>query len=294
MPTIEDDVKFFHSFLHKKKDITNKEFIDLLGNRWSKQRMLLKEYYNKTYGEDLVELIKGKLHGNYEDLIVALFEDPVENDCKWLKSKIGKIDWVIGILVGSSKERVKAIVEKLQSQGDNLRELLSKQYKNCILEVLLSILEGKRSENLYPSKEQCKKEAMELHKIQEKQWETQGSLFVKLLCESSPEEFAEISRQYHRLYEKSFDSIDFSKDFKKILVAMANPTEAMAVLINVAIEGWGTDDKLLIKMVVSRDEIDMPQIKKVYQEKYKKDMVKDIEDDTSGNYKEMLSELVSH
>ena len=56
----------------------------------------------------------------------------------------------------------------------------------------------------------------------------------------------------------------------------------------------GTKDTLLIRILVTRDEIDMPQIKEAYKRLYNKDMVKAVESDTSGDYKRLLVELCSH
>lgn len=59
-----------------------------------------------------------------------------------------------------------------------------------------------------------------------------------------------------------------------------------------AIEGAGTDDDTLIKVVVHRSEIDLLDIMDMYEEKYKKEMVADVGDDTSGDYKELLMKIL--
>jgi hypothetical protein len=38
----------------------------------------------------------------------------------------------------------------------------------------------------------------------------------------------------------------------------------------------------------------MPQIKQFYKQLYKKDMLQDIKDDTSGDYRKLLIELAGH
>ena len=73
-----------------------------------------------------------------------------------------------------------------------------------------------------------------------------------------------------------------------------NPSEYFATRVNYAVKGLGTKDKLLIRILVTRDEIDMPQMKLAYSNLYHKDMVKDIENDTSGDYKRLLVALCSH
>ena len=64
--------------------------------------------------------------------------------------------------------------------------------------------------------------------------------------------------------------------------------------MNKAVKGWGTNDNMLIRVLVTRDEIDMPQIKQYYKQLYGKDMLEDVKYDTSGDYKNLLIELASH
>ena len=57
-------------------------------------------------------------------------------------------------------------------------------------------------------------------------------------------------------------------------------------------EGLGTDDNLLIRVLITRSEIDMPQIKEEYKKLYGSDMYDDVNDDTSGNYRKVLLGLI--
>ena len=75
---------------------------------------------------------------------------------------------------------------------------------------------------------------------------------------------------------------------------MLSPSEYFAMRVNDSIKGLGTKDTKLIRILISRDEIDMPQIKDYYKKLYKKDMIDDIKGDTSGNYRKILIELATH
>lgn len=79
-----------------------------------------------------------------------------------------------------------------------------------------------------------------------------------------------------------------------ILFALISPSEYFAKRLNQAVKGIGTDDNLLIRILVTRDEIDMPQIKQYYKQIIKKDMLEDIKGDTSGDYRKLLIELADH
>jgi annexin A7/11 len=59
-----------------------------------------------------------------------------------------------------------------------------------------------------------------------------------------------------------------------------------------AMKGLGTDDKTLIRIIVSRSEIDMVQIKQCFLELTKKTLWKWIKEDTSGDYKKILQAVV--
>ena len=73
---------------------------------------------------------------------------------------------------------------------------------------------------------------------------------------------------------------------------MVKPHEYFAKRIHDSIYGLGTDDETLIRVIVTRYEIDLPLIKKVYEEMYDADMIEDIIDDTSGDYQTLLVSLV--
>ena len=54
----------------------------------------------------------------------------------------------------------------------------------------------------------------------------------------------------------------------------------------------GTKDTMLIRIVVSRDEIDMERIKRYYKQMYNKEMYDDVKNDVSGDYKTILLALI--
>ena len=114
-------------------------------------------------------------------------------------------------------------------------------------------------------------------------------------------ELALISRHYHKLSGKTIlEAIkkEFSGDMQKLLTtivyAIISPSEYFATRVNKAIKGWGTNDNLLIRVLVTRDEIDMPQIKQYYKQLYGKDMLADIKSDCGGDYQKLLIELAGH
>ena len=68
-------------------------------------------------------------------------------------------------------------------------------------------------------------------------------------------------------------------------------SEWFATRVRDALEGAGTKDKQLIRIIISRCEIDLKEIRQSYFKLYQRDMVNDIRNDTKGDYKKILTAL---
>ena len=120
-----------------------------------------------------------------------------------------------------------------------------------------------------------------------------------MFTQKSREELALIAKIYYQWYSKTlFEAIEslFSGDSKKVLkaiiYALLSPSEYFAYRIHKAVKGLGTNDTILIRVLVSRDEIDIERIKRYYKQLYGKDLYTTIKDDISGDYKALLLELI--
>ena len=52
--------------------------IKIIANRTSQQRQLIKNSFNKQFNRDLIKDLKSELSGKFEDTVLALFMDPLE------------------------------------------------------------------------------------------------------------------------------------------------------------------------------------------------------------------------
>lgn len=57
-------------------------------------------------------------------------------------------------------------------------------------------------------------------------------------------------------------------------------------------KGLGTDDSTLIRVIVTRAEVDMQYIKQEYHKKYSKTLNDAVQSETSGHYKNFLLALL--
>jgi len=67
-----------------------------------------------------------------------------------------------------------------------------------------------------------------------------------------------------------------------IVKVSQNPYEYFADRLEDTMRGLGTDDRGLIRLVVSRCEVDMMNIKEIYFQRYKRTLEKAVHSETSG------------
>jgi hypothetical protein len=54
----------------------------------------------------------------------------------------------------------------------------------------------------------------------------------------------------------------------------------------------GTKDSILNRIIITRSEIDLVQIKIAYKKLYNRELERDVSSDTSGSYKKLLLEIL--
>ena len=278
--------------------------INLASSRSNQQRLQIREAYKASYGTDLISDLKSELSGHLKDTLIAMFYHPIDYDCLSLRAAMKGLgtdeDTLIEIIATRPGYMIKQMIERYPTivEGRNLVEDIKSETSGAFRRLLVSLLQGSRSDNTSPDVEECEKMAKELYEAGEKKWGTDDSVFNKIFSLRSPMEIACISRAYHKLTGHTIlqaSNNEFSGDIKKLLTAVVyaviSPSEFFATKVNKAIKGLGTNDKLLIRIMVTRNEIDMPYIRQYYKQLFKKDMIDDIKGDTSGDYRKLILKL---
>ena len=280
--------------------------IKIIANRTNSQRQAIKAKYKATYGRDLVADLKSECHGKLEDAFVALFTEPIEYDADTLRDAMHGLgtneDTLIEILVSRSPQQINAIKACYQKKySRDLEADVRKETSGTLQKILVTLLQGKRSVNANPNQVQCAAIAKEIFDAGEAKLGTDESVFNKYFGTLSPHELACVAQHYHKLtghtilqaIDKEMHG-DSKKAYRTIVYATLSPSEYFATRVNEAIKGVGTKDRLLMRVLITRDEIDMPTIKQYYKQLYGKDMVTAIKNDISGDYQKLMVELCSH
>jgi len=276
--------------------------IDVLCNRTSAQRQCIIQCYQENYHKDLIEDLKSELGGAFERVVLACMKPTSEllaEDLHHAMHGIGGIGTNEKILVEilytrSNKDIAELVAAYHKLYKKHLQEDLADETSGHFRRLLISMSTGTRDEagtdtSIAPQLVQ------QLYKAGEDKLGTDESEFNRILASYSPVVLRATFEEYHKIKGKSLpDAIksEFSGDILNGLLAVAliieNRPKFFADCLHEAISGIGTRDRDLIRLVVTRSEIDLGDIKDEYQRCYGKTLESAIKDDTSGDYKKML------
>ncbi len=103
--------------------------------------------------------------------------------------------------------------------------------------------------------------------------------------------FAKYKKTLFDVFESEFSG-DIKVLIKTILHSHIDPADYFAERIYKACKGWGTNDNVLIRCLITMDEVFIHEIKKIYVKKYGMTLFQQISDETSGDYKKLLLNII--
>ena len=301
---LEDTKKLIDFIKGKNKD--DNALIKLVISKTNKERLQMKDEYNSTQNSDLIEDLKSAYSGHFKDVLMGLFYSPLDYDCYQIRKAVKGLgtdeEALIEILTTRTSEKIEQMKLRYKEifPGRDMVEDIKSDTSGSFWTVLKALLENKRNSTTNPDLEDCQNCAQKLYDSGINKKNTLET-FTEILTQKSKEEIITIGKIYHKISQSNIlaDIKNlFSGDTKKLLTGIVfgllSPSEYFAELVRDALNGLGTKDTTLLRIMITRDEIDMPQIKQFYRQKYDKDMVDDIKDDTSGSYRKILVALATH
>ncbi|XP_063624445.1 annexin B10 isoform X5 [Cydia splendana] len=279
--------------------------IDILCSRSNAQRQAIAQAFTHEYGRDIIEDLKSELGGHFEDVIVALMRPPAEYLCKELHNCMEGMgtdeNTLVEILCTRTKKEIAEIVDAYERLYNRpLAEHMCSETSGDFRRLLTLIVTGARDEEAGVDLARAQASAQELFDAGEAKWGTDEEIFNKILAHESFAQLRAIFEAYKDIAGRTIEQAikaEIGGELKDALSAIVECTQSapawFATRLRDAMQGLGTDDRTLIRIVVSRSEIDLATIAREYERLYDKTLESEIRGETSGDYKRALVALIS-
>ncbi|CAH1776035.1 unnamed protein product [Owenia fusiformis] len=278
--------------------------INVLAYRSNSQRLEIAKVFKTMFGKDLTKELNGELSGNFCDIMVGLLLHPANYDANEIRKAVEGLGTDDDVLVEILCTRTNKQIQAIKAAYKNLfQKSLEKDVKDDtsghFKRLLVSQIQANRDESPTFDRNQAKADAQALFEAGENKWGTDESKFNQILSSRSFAHLRAVFEEYGTLSKKSMEDVikaEFSGDIKNGLLTIVrviqNKPGYFAKQLHKSMQGLGTNDDLLVRVVVTRCECDMVQIKEEFQKQYKGTLAEWIIDDTSGDYKETLLALI--
>lgn len=280
--------------------------IDILTARCNNQRQQISKYFLEEYGRDLIDDLKSELGGKFEDTIIALMAPPDEFLCKQLNKAMSGIGTnegtLVEILCTKSNEEVKKLVTAYEDMYDRpLAEHMCSETSGHFRRLLTLIVTGVRDPANTVDPDLAKEQAEKLYAAGEAKLGTDEEVFNRIMAHGSFAQLRLVFEEYKALSGMTIEqaikhemSGELCEAMMAIVECVQSPPGFFARRLFKAMDGMGTDDTTLIRIIVSRSEIDLGNVKREFERLYDRTLLSAVKSETSGDYKRALCALIGN
>ncbi|XP_002734745.1 annexin A13-like [Saccoglossus kowalevskii] len=281
------------------------ELIQAITALTNEQRQVVRKTYHSKFGRDLIQDVKSETSGDFEDVLVHLLEPAAEYDAWLLHETMDgpgtEEDILLEILCFRTKEELTAIRQAYhQKYGKTLDDDIKGDTSGNFEKMLLILLEGVRDRPHVVVEAFARADAKLMYDSGEGRLGTDDDRFIDIFTTRSWDQLAASTFMYEKMYGKPIEQVlesEFSFDMlfalKKMVVFARDRATYFATMLYDSMKGLGTDDEYLQRLVITRCEVDMLEIKEAFKQKYGLTLSKMIRDDTSHKYKDVLLALIN-
>ncbi|KAH9605312.1 hypothetical protein KSS87_013603 [Heliosperma pusillum] len=278
--------------------------INILAHRDATQRGIIQQEFRALYHEDLLKRLAKELSGKLEDAVLLWMEDPASRDAVVVRRALSEdtldLSAVTEVICSRTPSQIQVFKQiYLQRFGSYLENDLGRHASGDHKKLLLAYVSIQRYEGFEVDGMIAQNDAKDLYRAGEKKLGTDENTFIRIFSERSRAHLAAVDSVYKNMHGNSLEKVIkketsglFEQGLLTIVRCAESPAKYFTKVLHKAMKGLGTNDTTLIRVIVTRTEIDMEYIKAEYLKKYRKTLVDAVHSETSGNYRNFLLALL--
>ncbi|KAF8398264.1 hypothetical protein HHK36_017191 [Tetracentron sinense] len=277
--------------------------ISILGHRNAVQRKLIRLAYEELYQEDLVKRLESELSGDFERAVYRWLLDPADRDAVLvnvaLKKTIPDYRVIVEIVCVHAPDELLTVKRAYQLRyKHSLEEDVASHTSGDIRKLLVALASTYRYNGDEINMKLAHSEASILHDA------IQGNAFnheemIRILCTRSKAQILATVNCYKDNHGTSITKSLLGDPADEFLAALRTafrcikyPKKYFEKVLRNAINKVGTDEDALSRVIVTRAEKDLKEIKELYNKRNNSSLDHAVANDTSGDYKVFLLTLL--
>lgn len=286
-------------FEEDNKDERERKVKDVITNNDIQERLNLRAYYESMYAPNkLKDDLDSQLSSNFKDLVIELFMDPLELDCFEIHEALHALTYdkenIYEIITARPYKYKRNLISKYEElyEKDLMTEIKDK-FGADKADNIISLLITQRNRNSNPDVDTIVSKTSQLIGGEEIDWTKNKYTFNDVFAKCSPEELVQIGRLFYDKTGKDFLEYIQSPLLKEVMYNTIAPSEGFARKLHEALKRFVTNKDTVTRIIASRNDVDLGDIKKTYNNLYHITLAAEIAEETSGVYKDLLVDLVS-
>ncbi|XP_074837434.1 annexin A9 [Carettochelys insculpta] len=284
--------------------VDHRTVLDVLINRTNAQRQQITKRFRALSKQDLQKSLEAALSGNLARVIVGLLKPPAQYDAHELRAAMKGLgtdeDALIEILSTRSNQQLRESLAFYQRdfKADPEKEIAS-ETSGWFKEILLALAKGKREQYtgiidytlIQQDAEALADPGVRSKGASERMW-------INIFTQRSPEHLSRVFDQYQKSSGLEVEGTihqRFRGDGQEAMLALASvcrdTPRYFAKKLHNALKGTSTDDKVLIRILVSRSETDLLSIRSAFKKCYGQSLYSCLQAETGGDYQAALLDL---
>lgn len=280
--------------------------IQTLGSKNTIERYLIAYRYKEMYGKELKELLKSETSGDFGFLLQLLSLPAPDAECKIIRKATkgmgtnNELLW--SVVCGRSNEELEILKKTyFQRYNKDLISLVSSELSGDLKKLHISCLQAmeEKYDPTYHNTTKADEDSEAFYDAgQGKRFGTDESTIFEIICKSPPKYLQMVDDSYVSKYnvnlEKALEKELRGKTEKAAIFTLGmklHPHETIAAHIKSTCAGIGTDE-IGLSCAILRYQHVLPHVMIEHSNLYGKTIVDRITDETGGDYRELLSEMV--